>query len=182
MKSRIRFSAPVNSRAGRRRRSSSACVPGWTPTPATVHELVPTPKFERAFQRLVRKSPGLQSQMEEALRRMAANADSLPGRRTDRLRPVARGRASGDLRRSLGAQRTANPVSLRRTPVHLYEALPNWFWMSCRRVERTPDRTGRRRSCQYYAPTPRHAPSPVQAADEYPLSRPLHDPFTFTAP
>ena len=38
-----------------------------------MHELVSTPKFERAFQRLVRKDPALQPQMEEALRRMAAN-------------------------------------------------------------------------------------------------------------
>ena len=38
-----------------------------------MHELVPTPKFERAFQRLVRKNPALQPQIEQTLRRMAAN-------------------------------------------------------------------------------------------------------------
>jgi hypothetical protein len=34
-----------------------------------MHELVPTPKFERAFQRLVRKNPALQPQIEQTLRR-----------------------------------------------------------------------------------------------------------------
>ena len=38
-----------------------------------MHELVPTPKFERAFQRVVRKNPALQPQIEQSLRRMAAN-------------------------------------------------------------------------------------------------------------
>ena len=38
-----------------------------------MHELVPTPKFERAFRRLVRRNPALQPQIEQALRRMAAN-------------------------------------------------------------------------------------------------------------
>lgn len=36
-------------------------------------ELVLTPRFERAFPRLVRKNPALQPQIEQALRRMAAN-------------------------------------------------------------------------------------------------------------
>jgi mRNA-degrading endonuclease YafQ of YafQ-DinJ toxin-antitoxin module len=36
-------------------------------------ELVPTPRFERAFRRLVRKNPALQSQIETALRRLANN-------------------------------------------------------------------------------------------------------------
>jgi len=36
-------------------------------------ELVLTPRFERAFRRLVRKNPALQSQIETALRRMADN-------------------------------------------------------------------------------------------------------------
>jgi len=38
-----------------------------------MHELVPTAKFERTFQRLVRKNPALQSQIELTLRRMVAN-------------------------------------------------------------------------------------------------------------
>ncbi len=38
-----------------------------------MRELVPLPKFERAFRRLVRKNPALQSQIETALRRMAEN-------------------------------------------------------------------------------------------------------------
>jgi len=37
------------------------------------HELVLTPRFERAFRRLVAKNPTLQSQIETALRRMAAD-------------------------------------------------------------------------------------------------------------
>ena len=36
-----------------------------------MRELVLTPRFERAFRRLVRKNPALQSQIEAALRRMA---------------------------------------------------------------------------------------------------------------
>ena len=36
-------------------------------------ELIPTTKFNRAFHRLVRKNPALQSQIETALRRMAEN-------------------------------------------------------------------------------------------------------------
>jgi mRNA interferase YafQ len=38
-----------------------------------MHELVPTAKFERAFRRLVRMNPTLQPQIEQTLRRMAAN-------------------------------------------------------------------------------------------------------------
>lgn len=38
-----------------------------------MHELVLTPRFERAFRRLVRRSPALQPQIEQVLRRMAAN-------------------------------------------------------------------------------------------------------------
>ena len=38
-----------------------------------MRELVPSPKFERAFRRLVRKNPALQPQIETALRRMAEN-------------------------------------------------------------------------------------------------------------
>jgi mRNA-degrading endonuclease YafQ of YafQ-DinJ toxin-antitoxin module len=38
-----------------------------------MRELVLSPKFERAFRRLVRKSPALQSQIETTLRRMAEN-------------------------------------------------------------------------------------------------------------
>ena len=40
-----------------------------------MRELVPLPKFERAFQRWVRKHPALQSQIETTLRRMAENPD-----------------------------------------------------------------------------------------------------------
>ncbi len=36
-----------------------------------MRELVLTPKFERAFRRLVRKTPGLQSRIEQTLRRMS---------------------------------------------------------------------------------------------------------------
>lgn len=36
-------------------------------------ELVPSARFERAFRRLVRKNPALQSQIETTLRRMAEN-------------------------------------------------------------------------------------------------------------
>ena len=36
-------------------------------------ELVLTPRFERAFRRLIRKNPVLQSQIETALRRLADN-------------------------------------------------------------------------------------------------------------
>lgn len=39
-----------------------------------MHELVPTPRFERAFRRLVRKNPSLQSQIEQTLRRMATDS------------------------------------------------------------------------------------------------------------
>gem|GEM_PF-2288509 len=38
-----------------------------------MRELVLTPRFERAFRRLVRKNPALQPQIETALRRMADN-------------------------------------------------------------------------------------------------------------
>jgi mRNA-degrading endonuclease YafQ of YafQ-DinJ toxin-antitoxin module len=37
-----------------------------------MHELVLTPRFERAFRRLVSKNPALQTRLEQALRRMAA--------------------------------------------------------------------------------------------------------------
>jgi mRNA interferase YafQ len=37
-----------------------------------MHELVLTPRFERAFRRLVAKNPALRPQIETALRRMAA--------------------------------------------------------------------------------------------------------------
>jgi mRNA interferase YafQ len=40
-----------------------------------MHELVLTNRFERAFRRLVRKNPALQSQIETTLRRMAENLD-----------------------------------------------------------------------------------------------------------
>ena len=40
-----------------------------------MHELVLTPKFERAFRRLTGKNPALQAPIENALRRMAANLD-----------------------------------------------------------------------------------------------------------
>ena len=36
-----------------------------------MRELVLTPKFERAFRRLVRKTPGLQPRIEQTLRRMS---------------------------------------------------------------------------------------------------------------
>ena len=36
-------------------------------------ELVPSPKFERAYCRLVRKNPAVQPQIETTLRRMAEN-------------------------------------------------------------------------------------------------------------
>jgi mRNA-degrading endonuclease YafQ of YafQ-DinJ toxin-antitoxin module len=35
--------------------------------------LVPTPRFERAYRRLLRKTPGLQTSIEATLRRMAEN-------------------------------------------------------------------------------------------------------------
>ena len=38
-----------------------------------MRELVPLPKFERAFRRLVRKNPALQPQIEATLRRMEEN-------------------------------------------------------------------------------------------------------------
>ena len=38
-----------------------------------MHELVLTPKFERAFRRLVGKNPALQPQIETALRRLVEN-------------------------------------------------------------------------------------------------------------
>ena len=38
-----------------------------------MRELVPSPKFERAFRHLVRKNPALQPQIETTLRRMAEN-------------------------------------------------------------------------------------------------------------
>jgi mRNA interferase YafQ len=38
-----------------------------------MRELVLSPKFERAFRRLVRKNPALQPQIETALRRMVEN-------------------------------------------------------------------------------------------------------------
>jgi mRNA interferase YafQ len=38
-----------------------------------MRELVLSPRFERAFRRLARKNPGLQSQIEAALQRMAEN-------------------------------------------------------------------------------------------------------------
>ena len=38
-----------------------------------MHELVLTPRFERAFRRLVRKNPALQPQIETTLRRLADN-------------------------------------------------------------------------------------------------------------
>ena len=40
-----------------------------------MRELVLTPKFKRAFRRLVRKDPGLQRPIEVALRRMAEDLD-----------------------------------------------------------------------------------------------------------
>ena len=41
-----------------------------------MHELVLTPRFERAFHRLTRKNPGLQSQIEATLERMAENLNN----------------------------------------------------------------------------------------------------------
>ena len=38
-----------------------------------MRELVPLPRFERAFRRLIRKNPALQPQIEATLRRMAEN-------------------------------------------------------------------------------------------------------------
>lgn len=38
-----------------------------------MHELVLTPRFERAFQRWVRKNPSLQPQLHQALLRLAEN-------------------------------------------------------------------------------------------------------------
>jgi mRNA-degrading endonuclease YafQ of YafQ-DinJ toxin-antitoxin module len=38
-----------------------------------MHELVLTPRFERAFRRLTAKTPALQSQIEATLQRMAGN-------------------------------------------------------------------------------------------------------------
>jgi len=38
-----------------------------------MHELVFTPRFERAFRRLVGKNPALQSSLETTLRRLAEN-------------------------------------------------------------------------------------------------------------
>jgi mRNA interferase YafQ len=38
-----------------------------------MRELVPLPKFKRAFRRLIRKNPTLQPQIETTLRRMAEN-------------------------------------------------------------------------------------------------------------
>lgn len=40
-----------------------------------MRKLVLTPRFERAFQRLARKNPTLQSSIERTLRRMAENLD-----------------------------------------------------------------------------------------------------------
>jgi mRNA interferase YafQ len=40
-----------------------------------MRELVLTPRFERAFRRLVRKNPALQQPVERTLRRMAENLD-----------------------------------------------------------------------------------------------------------
>jgi mRNA interferase YafQ len=49
-----------------------------------MHELLLTPKFERAFRRLVRKRPALQPQIELALCRMAADVTD-PRLRTHHL-------------------------------------------------------------------------------------------------
>ncbi len=38
-----------------------------------MNDLVLTPRFERAFHRLTRKNPGLQSQIEATIERMAEN-------------------------------------------------------------------------------------------------------------
>lgn len=40
-----------------------------------MRELVLTPKFKRAFRRLVRKNPALQNPIQDALRRMAEDLD-----------------------------------------------------------------------------------------------------------
>jgi mRNA-degrading endonuclease YafQ of YafQ-DinJ toxin-antitoxin module len=40
-----------------------------------MHELVSTPRFERAFRRVVGKNPALQAPIETALRRMAADVN-----------------------------------------------------------------------------------------------------------
>ena len=47
-------------------------------------QLIPRPRFERAFRRLARKNPVLQSQIEEALHRMAADLND-PRLRTHHL-------------------------------------------------------------------------------------------------
>jgi mRNA-degrading endonuclease YafQ of YafQ-DinJ toxin-antitoxin module len=49
-----------------------------------MHELVLTPRFERAFRRLTAKNPALQSQIEATLRRMAENLAD-PRLKTHRL-------------------------------------------------------------------------------------------------
>jgi mRNA interferase YafQ len=49
-----------------------------------MRELVPLPKFERAFRRLVRKNPALQLQIETTLRRVAENLND-PRLRTHHL-------------------------------------------------------------------------------------------------
>jgi mRNA-degrading endonuclease YafQ of YafQ-DinJ toxin-antitoxin module len=49
-----------------------------------MHELVLTPKFERAFRRLVGKNPRLQPQIEQTLRRMSENL-SHPSLKTHHL-------------------------------------------------------------------------------------------------
>lgn len=38
-----------------------------------MHDLVLTPRFERAFRRLIARNPALRSSIEEALQRMAEN-------------------------------------------------------------------------------------------------------------
>jgi mRNA interferase YafQ len=49
-----------------------------------VRQLVLTPKFKRAFRRLVKKNPALQMPIENALRRMAEDLDQ-PSLRTHHL-------------------------------------------------------------------------------------------------
>jgi mRNA-degrading endonuclease YafQ of YafQ-DinJ toxin-antitoxin module len=49
-----------------------------------MRKLVVTPRFERAFRRLIRKNPALQPQIENALRRMAADVTD-PGLKTHHL-------------------------------------------------------------------------------------------------
>jgi mRNA interferase YafQ len=49
-----------------------------------MHELVLTPRFERAFRRLTAKNPALQSQIEATLERMAENLTD-PRLKTHRL-------------------------------------------------------------------------------------------------